>query len=164
MIEVYIALGSNLGNSKQHILNAFKELDAIASTQVLKTSSLYVTKAWGGIAQRDFINAVVKCSTNLSALALLSELLAIENLHERKRQQINGPRTLDCDLLLYGQKEIYSESLIVPHPRMLTRGFVLIPLYEIAPDLILPDGKSLVSYLFSLEPWPVTQLEEVKFL
>lgn len=147
MILAYIGLGSNLDNPRQQIERAFVELDTVADSQLIARSALYSSKAVGPGEQPDYINAVALVSTQLSPLALLDALQAIEQAHQRVRIEHWGPRTLDLDLLLFGQQTIASERLQVPHPYLSHRNFVLYPLADITPDLILPDGRSLRSLL-----------------
>lgn len=140
MSRAYIALGSNLQFPAHQILKAFDELDAIPRTQVIKKSSLYSTTPVGYEDQPDFINAVVELETKLDPEKLLTYLLAIENLHGRRRPFPNAPRQLDLDLLLYDNLQMQTADLVIPHPRMHTRGFVLLPLAEIAPDMKIPGS------------------------
>lgn len=135
MSRAYVALGSNLEFPQQQILRAFEELAALPLTEVVKTSSLYRTAPVGYDDQPDFINAAAELRTNLDPEKLLGYLLAIENLHGRKRPFPNAPRQLDLDLLLYDDRQMQTPELTLPHPRMHERGFVLLPLAEIAPDL-----------------------------
>jgi 2-amino-4-hydroxy-6-hydroxymethyldihydropteridine diphosphokinase len=128
----YIALGSNQNNPQEQVLSAIRSLQATPSLQVLDCSKLYVTKPQGYIEQPDFINAVIKIQTGLTAHSLLRKLLDLEKQHLRARSKNqNGPRTLDLDLLLYDNRTIITKELIVPHPRMWKRDFVLIPLQEL---------------------------------
>lgn len=143
MIKAYLALGSNLHNPKQQIRTALKEIGNIGGTQLIKASSLYQTSPVGFLDQPDFINAVAEIDTTLSAEDLLSTLLEIEKMHLRVRQIQNGPRTLDIDLLLYENNVITTPFIHVPHPRMKERSFVVCPLAEIAPCLILPCGAAI---------------------
>lgn len=142
MTLAYVALGSNLENPTQQVQHAMLSLANIPHTKVLKTSSLYQTAPIGyaddALAQvPDFINAVVTVETTLDPVELLEALLAIENKAGRQRPYPNAPRVLDCDLLIYGNIELNSPKLTLPHPRMQERGFVLLPLFEIAPHLSL---------------------------
>jgi 2-amino-4-hydroxy-6-hydroxymethyldihydropteridine diphosphokinase len=142
MTLAYVALGSNLENPIQQVKHAMQSLTNIPRTQVLKTSSLYQTAPIGYAEDAialipEFINAVVAVETALEPLALLAALLAIEHTAGRKRPFPNAPRVLDCDLLIYGNIELDSLQLTLPHPRMHERGFVLLPLFEIAPHLSL---------------------------
>jgi 2-amino-4-hydroxy-6-hydroxymethyldihydropteridine diphosphokinase len=147
MIECYIGLGSNLQNPTRQIQTAINELSACRQLELVRASSLYRSTPLGPHDQPDFINAVAHMHTNLSATAVLDQLQAIEQAHQRKRIQRWGPRTLDLDLLLYGDQTIVSARLSVPHREMMLRNFVLYPLFEIAPQLILPQGQPLASLL-----------------
>ncbi len=144
---VYIGLGSNQDNPILQVLTAIEEINQLASVTVLAKSSLYQTKPWGIVDQADFINAVIKCETSMSPQDLLSKLLSIELSHGRIRKEKNGPRTLDCDILLYDQLAIDEPELTIPHPGITSRAFVLYPLVEIAPDLIIPQKGPLSDYL-----------------
>ncbi len=134
----YIALGSNLDNPKLQIQDAFAELDEIELTSLLQTSSLYASAPWGYADQPDFVNAVAAVETQLPPRRLLDELLKIEIWHGRERSFANAPRTLDLDIALYGDEIVDEEGLQIPHPRMHERAFVLAPLAEIAPALMIP--------------------------
>lgn len=146
MIECYVGLGSNIGSPKKTIIEAIKQLSTLHQSNLSAVSSLYRTPAWGMISQPDFINACVKLSTDLGPQEMLKALLALEKSHGRVRAIQWGPRTLDCDLLLYGNEIIHEPNLTVPHPRMTERAFVLLPLEEIAPQLIL-NQKSINTWI-----------------
>ncbi|KGJ90698.1 2-amino-4-hydroxy-6-hydroxymethyldihydropteridine diphosphokinase [Colwellia psychrerythraea] len=142
----YIGLGSNLSDPKVQVSNAAKEIADITNCRVIALSSLYLSKPMGPQDQDDYINAVVSLETSLSALDLLNALQKIENSAGRVRKDNRwGARILDCDILLYGNKNIDNERLTVPHYGMTVREFVLLPLAEIAPNLSLPDGTSISS-------------------
>lgn len=146
-IRCYIGLGSNLDNPEtqiQRALNALGQSEDIALTVV---SPLYRNPAVGPGQQPDYLNAVAEITTALDALTLLSKLQSIELAQGRIRTERWGARTLDLDLLLYGNACIDLPQLQVPHPRMTERNFVLYPLYDIAPDLVMPRGASLRSLL-----------------
>ena len=138
MATAYVALGSNLQDPVRQVESALEELDRLPETRLVKRSSLYRTAPVGYAEQPDFVNAVAQLETRLPADRLLDELQAVEARHGRTRSFPNAPRTLDLDLLLYGDLVLRSERLTLPHPRMRERDFVLIPLREIAPDLELP--------------------------
>lgn len=139
-IPVYIGLGGNLDNPMQTIPLALHDINQEADVRVLKCSSLYRSKPQGPQNQADFCNAVGQIITTLSALALLDFLQAIEQKYGRVRTGIRwGARTLDLDILLYADDVISEPRLSVPHPQMLNRSFVLYPLAEIAPDLVIPQ-------------------------
>lgn len=140
MMIAYLALGSNLENPRLQLETAFSELEGLKQTRVLKRSSFYRTRPIGVLDQPEFINAVVKIETDLTPMKLLSGVLAIENKHHRIRHQKNGPRTLDIDVLLYGNQCMRECELELPHPRMKERAFVIYPLLEIDKALILPCG------------------------
>lgn len=136
LVNCFIGLGSNLNNPYTQIEQAVLNLSKLPGTNIIAISSLYNTKPVGYLDQPDFVNAVVKVSTILSPEDLLNMLLKIEKKQGRVRdKKIRfGPRTLDLDLLLYGEQIINKKNLIVPHPRMLERNFVLQPLTEIEPN------------------------------
>ena len=135
MTVAYVGIGSNLQDPRAQVLQAFTELDRLPHTRVVKKSSLYRTAPIGHADQPDFINAVAQLETGLPAERLLAELQEVEARHGRKRSFPNAPRTLDLDLLLFGDLTLDSPSLKVPHARMHERAFVLKPLLEISPEL-----------------------------
>lgn len=147
MIRAYVGLGSNLENPLQQVTDALRELQAIPNSQLLEHSKLYRSDPVGPPGQPDYINAVACLETSLEPEQLLDQLQAIEQAHDRVRIQHWGPRTLDLDLLLFGDQIINTERLIVPHAFMCERSFVLYPLAEIAPDLHLPNGVDLQQLL-----------------
>jgi 2-amino-4-hydroxy-6-hydroxymethyldihydropteridine diphosphokinase len=134
----FIGLGSNLADPLAQLRQALMELETIAATRVTARSSLYRTSPVGYLEQPDFINAVASVQTTLKPQALLAALLAIENRHGRRRTTRNAPRTLDLDLLLYGEEVLDQDGLTLPHPRLHERAFVLAPLAEIAPEAMVP--------------------------
>jgi 2-amino-4-hydroxy-6-hydroxymethyldihydropteridine diphosphokinase len=131
----YVGIGSNLDQPRAHVMSAFDELDKLPHTRVVKKSSLYRSAPVGYAAQPDFVNAVAQLETGLPAERLLAEMQGLEARHGRERSFPNAPRTLDLDLLLYGNATLALPQLTVPHPRMHERAFVLEPLLEIAPHL-----------------------------
>lgn len=138
----FVGLGSNLGDSAAILRGAFQALAALPRTRLLRASSLYRTPAWGVTAQPDFVNAAAMLETTLTPQALLSAMLAIEREAGRDRREDGsdrwGPRTLDLDLLLYGQHSLDEPGLRLPHPHLHQRAFALLPLLEIAPDAQIP--------------------------
>jgi 2-amino-4-hydroxy-6-hydroxymethyldihydropteridine diphosphokinase len=134
----YIGIGSNLEDPQAQVEHAFDELARLSRTRLSARSSLYRSAPLGYAAQPDFINAVAAVDTELAAHELLAELQSIEARHGRRRSFANAPRTLDLDLLLYGDARIDEPHLVVPHPRMYERAFVLRPLVEIAPQATIP--------------------------
>lgn len=137
--EAYIALGSNLGDRELNLLRAVAEIGRLPECRVTALSSFYETTPVGNVKQEHFYNAVLKLSTGLPPRILLTHLLRIEtDCFKRTRTVFHGPRRMDLDLLLYGTEVISEENLIVPHPRLTERRFVLQPLCEIAPQLAHP--------------------------
>ena len=138
MTLAYVGLGSNQRDPRGQIDRAFTELDELPHTRVVRRSSLYRTAPVGFADQPDFLNAVAQIETGMPAERLLGELQEIENRHGRERPFPNAPRTLDLDLLLFGDLELDTPALTIPHPRMHERAFVLEPLAEIAPLAVVP--------------------------
>lgn len=136
-VIAYVGLGANLGDRRRTIDSAIDALATLPASTVLRTSGMYRSKSIGAEGP-DYLNAVVEMRTALAPLALLQELQAIEAAHGRVRSVPNAPRTLDLDLLLYGEQEMALPALQVPHPRLHERAFVLRPLAELAPDLVVP--------------------------
>ena len=136
-ITAYVGLGANLGDAAQAVRDAIALLSQLPDTELVATSSLYAS-APVDAGGDDFVNAVVQLDTALGAHALLSQLQRIEQLFGRERPFRNAPRTLDLDLLLYGQQTVNDSVLVVPHPRMHERAFVLQPLLELVPDIYIP--------------------------
>jgi 2-amino-4-hydroxy-6-hydroxymethyldihydropteridine diphosphokinase len=140
----YIGIGSNLSEPIKQVKAAINAITNITQSNVAKVSSLYLSKPMGPQDQDDYINAVLALETSLSAIELLDALQAIENEAGRVRKENRwGARILDLDILLYGSEVINSPRLTIPHYGMKEREFVLQPLAEIAPKLILPDGDSV---------------------
>jgi len=141
---VYVGLGSNLANPIYQIKKALRALEALPLTDLKTHSGLYRSKPLGPQNQPDYINAVAVLRSELVPLILLDKLQAIENQQGRVRNAERwGPRTLDLDMLLYGNRQSQNPRLILPHPGLFERAFVLYPLSECAPDLVLPDGQSV---------------------
>lgn len=136
----FVGLGANLGDAQAAVRSGIDALSKLRSTRLLRASRLYRTPAWGLSGQPDFINAVAMLETALPPPELLEELLAIERQAGRNRGQGLrwGPRTLDLDVLLYGDRIIDEPGLNVPHPHLHERAFALVPLLEIAPDVSIP--------------------------
>lgn len=141
----YIGIGSNLGDSVVNVQSALEQLGIHTQLKLDAHSRLYSSKPHGPQNQPDYVNAVAAITTELPAIDLLHALFHIENNHGRERlpDQRWGPRTLDLDLLLYGDSTIDEPDLKVPHPYLCERSFVVYPLAELNPDLILPTGTSL---------------------
>jgi 2-amino-4-hydroxy-6-hydroxymethyldihydropteridine diphosphokinase len=144
----YIAIGSNQAKPVEQAKQAIIALNNIQDTSVIICSSLYSSAPMGPQDQPDYINAVAKIDTALSAIELLDALQHIEKNQGRERKEERwGPRTLDLDIILYANDEIDTERLTVPHYGMQEREFVLYPLFEIAPTLVMPNGTSLIDML-----------------
>ena len=138
MTVAYVGIGANLDDPSTHVLDALNELDHLPHTRVVKRSSLYRSAPVGYANQPDFINAVAQIETGLPAERLLAELQQLEARHGRSRSFANAPRTLDLDVLLYGEHSLDLPNLKIPHPRLHERAFVLAPLVEISPDVMIP--------------------------
>jgi len=134
----FVGLGSNLEEPCSQLQRAFADLDKLPGTRLLAQSSLYRSAPVGYLDQPDFMNAVAKIETTLTPQALLQGLLQIEHQHGRERTFRNAPRTLDLDVLLYGDVQLHEHGLTLPHPQMHLRAFVLQPLLEIEPDCNIP--------------------------
>lgn len=175
-VIAYVGLGTNLGNRAANLVAGVRLLLGWPATPghsgglvpelplpaqhrltLRAVSSIYETAPWGLVEQPAFLNAVCAIETTLSAAALLHRCLAVEQVLGRVRLQRWGPRTLDLDLLLYGQSQIHAPDLTVPHPRMIERAFVLIPLLEVAPDLTLPGGRPLSGFLPGVADQEITR-------
>ncbi|MEJ2480973.1 MAG: 2-amino-4-hydroxy-6-hydroxymethyldihydropteridine diphosphokinase [Acidihalobacter sp.] len=146
-VQAYVGLGSNLDQPEEQLLRALDELSRLPGTRLSASSGLYRNPPMGPVPQPDYVNAVAALETGLSPLELLDGLQAIEQAHGRMRIERWGPRTLDLDLLLYAERVIDEPRLQVPHPGLHERPFVLYPLAEIAPELIIPGRGSLAEWL-----------------
>jgi 2-amino-4-hydroxy-6-hydroxymethyldihydropteridine diphosphokinase len=159
MSLAYVGLGSNLEQPLQQVTQALHELDQIPGTRLLKSSRLYQSQAIGP-DQPDFINAAALLETQLTPILLLDELQKIEQLHQRRREQHWGPRTLDLDMLLFDQIQIQSTRLTLPHAFLTERAFVLLPLLDLDTDLRLPDGTLVQSCLVHCQSQKIQALPE----
>jgi len=137
-VEALVALGSNWIDAPQRIESALERLANMSNARILKTSAIRTTRPVGALKQPDFLNAVVLMETTLEPLPLLRALQGIEAKLERVRKEFWGPRTIDLDLILYGDEILDMEELKIPHPRVCWRDFVLDPACEIAPEKVLP--------------------------
>ena len=143
-VTAYVALGANLGDAQRTVVQALESLAALPSTQLLRSSRLYRTAPFEAQGP-DFINAVAQIETCLTAPALLQALQTLENEAGRERPYANAPRTLDLDLLMFGQSSMQSARLNLPHPRWRERAFVLRPLADLAPELVTQADWARVS-------------------
>jgi 2-amino-4-hydroxy-6-hydroxymethyldihydropteridine diphosphokinase len=154
-VKAFIGLGSNLGEREVMIREALEALAALPQTELLRASSLYDTEPVGDVDQPNFLNAVAQLDTDLPPRQLLWNLLLIEKRLGRERTRPWGPRTIDLDLLLYGDEVIEEADLRVPHPEMIRRAFVLVPLVELDPILVHPGtGETMLSHLSRLGARP----------
>jgi 2-amino-4-hydroxy-6-hydroxymethyldihydropteridine diphosphokinase len=158
-VTAYVGLGANVDQPAEQVRTAARELAALPDTQLMAVSSLYRTAPVGYLDQPDFINAVAELETRLAPRALLDALLGIERRHGRVRDFPNAPRTLDLDLLLYGDNAVTEPGLTIPHPRMHARAFVMVPLAEIAPDAPIPGRGRVRDLLASLDTAAVLRLD-----
>ena len=157
----FVALGANIGEPLRQIEAAFAALAALPGTRVLARSSLYRSAPVGYADQPDFINAVAMIETALAPHALLDALLAIERAHGRIREFPNAPRTLDLDIVLYGDVVLQEPGLTIPHARMLERAFVMLPLAEIAPDAVVPGQGRVSDLARRVDAASVAQLQKI---
>ena len=154
---VYLSLGGNLGDPAASMATALRLLDADDNTRVIAVSSLYRTPPWGKLDQPDFLNAAAEISTALAPRALLELCLEAERKLKRVREERWGPRLIDIDILVFGDRVIHETGLEVPHPRMLERAFVLAPLAEIAPELAV-GGRSVSERLSAVDTSGIERL------
>ena len=157
-VRAYVALGSNLGDPLRAVEHGFESLAGLPSCRLVTRSSLYRTAPVGVGKQPDFINAVAALDTTLPPLELLRALLEVEACHGRTRHVPLAARTLDLDLLLHGDTVQATPELQLPHPRMHLRAFVLVPLAEIAPQLVIPGLGPLAELLPAVAGQAITRL------
>lgn len=160
MSVAWVALGSNLAEPAQQVRAALQALAALPDCRLLRHSSLYRTPPEGYLDQPDFINAVAALETTLPAHQLLTCLLRLEGEFGRQRSFRNAPRVLDLDLLLYQGLSLSGPGLTLPHPRMHLRAFVLLPLAELAPDLLLFAGRTVQDCLAGLDTGRIVRLTD----
>jgi 2-amino-4-hydroxy-6-hydroxymethyldihydropteridine diphosphokinase len=160
LVAAYIGLGSNLEDPRAQLTRAFEELAQIPRSRLVARSPLYRSAPMGPQDQPDYCNAVARLDTELDAAALLDALQTIEQAHHRQRTRRWGPRTLDLDLLLYGDAVIADERLQVPHPHMAERAFVLYPLADIAADVLIPGKGSLADLLVTCPPTGLERIDD----
>jgi 2-amino-4-hydroxy-6-hydroxymethyldihydropteridine diphosphokinase len=155
----WVGIGANLGDARANVLDALDRLARLPGARLVQASSLYRTAPVDSSGD-DYVNAVAALDTDLDPHALLHALFAIEQAHGRERPYRNAPRTLDLDLLLVGDAVIDdAPTLIVPHPRMHERAFVLAPLAELAPDLVIPRRGSAKALLAGVAGQPIERLD-----
>lgn len=156
-VEAFVGLGANLGDPAATVRGAIDELARLPRSRLVAQSSLY-RSAPVDAAGPDYLNAVVCILTQLEAAELLAHLLRIERLHGRLRPYANAPRSLDLDLLLYGDARMHTPALTLPHPRMHVRAFVLAPLAEIAPAAVVPGYGPVRELLHQVEDQRIERL------
>lgn len=151
-VMAYLGLGSNIGDRASFLKQALEQLDNVPGVRVIRCSSIYETDPYGPVEQNDFLNLAVQIETIMPPLALLDTVQQIEKAMLRKREIHWGPRTIDLDILLYDQTIIHTERLALPHPEIARRAFVLKPMAEIAPHLVLPGiNRSMIELWQTLE-------------
>jgi 2-amino-4-hydroxy-6-hydroxymethyldihydropteridine diphosphokinase len=136
--RVFLGMGSNLGDRRRNLIAALRLLDGMEDVQVLEVSSVYETEPWGVLEQPDFLNLVALLSTTRDPYGMLAACGEVEEKLGRVRAERWGPRIIDVDILLFDDLELQEEHLIIPHPRMLERDFVMVPLLELRPQVTLP--------------------------
>lgn len=156
----HIGLGANLADPEKQVRAALDELAAAPGIVLERRSSLYRTAPIGYDNQPDFINAVARVRTTLEPQALLDALLDIERTHGRVREFLNAPRTLDLDVLLYEDRVINTDTLNVPHPRAHLRAFVLLPLLEVSPEVLIPGIGPASAWLAHCQDQPIQRIAE----
>ena len=159
IVTVFVALGGNIGDPPAQIRSALRALAALPDTRLVRQSSLYRNPPAGGLDQPEFVNAVAQIETRIGPRELLDRLLEIERSQGRVRDYPNAPRTLDLDILLYGNQVVRDPGLIIPHPRMLERAFVLVPLAEIAPGVVVPGSGRVAELLRNVNASGMIKLE-----
>jgi len=160
LVTVFVALGSNLADPPAQIRSALRALAELPGTRLVRRSSLYCNPPEGGLDQPDFVNAVAEIETHLEPGELLARLLEIERRHGRVRGAPDAARTLDLDIVLYGDRVVREPDLAIPHPRMLARAFVLMPLAEIAPDAAVPGHGRVAELLRGVDASGMIKLAE----
>jgi 2-amino-4-hydroxy-6-hydroxymethyldihydropteridine diphosphokinase len=159
-VRAAVALGSNLDGPEERVRLAFAEVGALPSTRLLARSALYRTAPVGFLDQPAFINACALVETALGPRELLDGLLAIERRHGRVRGIPDGPRTLDLDIVLYGDLALHEHGLTLPHPRAHERAFVLAPLLDVWPDAIIPGRGAAASFRTAVRDQAIERLPE----
>ena len=159
LVPAYIALGANLDDPQQQVRAGFEALAMLPNTLLAAMSSLYRSAPVGYLDQPDFVNAVARIDTALGPRDLLEALLDIEKSFGRVRDFPNSPRTLDLDIVLYGETQVQEPGLTIPHPRMHERAFVMVPLGEIAPDAVVPRRGHVRDLMAGVDRSSLTKLE-----
>lgn len=160
MHTVYLGLGSNQSDPISQIKNATDLIEKIETSKIIKKSSLYESLPVGYLDQPNFINQVISLQTSLSPAELFERFQQIEFQLKRVKKIVNGPRTIDIDILLFNQEIILTNDLTIPHPRMLDRAFVMIPLLEIEPNILVPKINNLKEILGKLDKKTLTKIDD----
>jgi 2-amino-4-hydroxy-6-hydroxymethyldihydropteridine diphosphokinase len=160
MHTVYLGLGSNQSDPISQIKNATKLIEKIETSKIIKKSSLYESLPVGYLDQPNFINQVISLQTSLSPAELFERFQQIEFKLKRVKKIVNGPRIIDIDILLFNQEIILTNDLTIPHPRMLDRAFVMIPLLEIEPNILVPKISNLKEILGKLDKKTLTKIDD----
>ena len=160
MNKAYLGLGTNMGDKQAYLKEACKIISDNPNINIVKISKIYKTKAWGYTNQDDFLNICIEVDTNLSPGELLEVCHEVENKLNRVRVIRWGPRTIDVDILFFNNIISTDENLILPHPRIKERAFVLIPLMDLNKELVI-DNKTISYYLSNLEKEELEQVKEV---
>ena len=160
MHTVYLGLGSNQSDPINQIKNATELIEKIETSKITKKSSLYESLPVGYLDQPNFINQVISLQTSLSPAELFERFQQIEFQLKRVKKIVNGPRTIDIDILLFNQEIILTKDLTIPHPRMLDRAFVMIPLLEIEPNILMPKISNLKEILGKLDKKTLTKIDD----
>jgi len=149
MKQAWLSIGTNIEPRREHLKQAIEKLSSYDSVKLVNKSAIYETAPVGYLDQAHFLNMVLQIETTLTAIELLDVCQAVENDLGRKREIRFGPRTIDLDILLYDNQNITTERLIVPHPRMHERAFVLVPLNELASKLTIPGLNKTVAQVLT---------------
>ena len=160
MHTVYLGLGSNQSHPINQIKNATELIEKIETSKITKKSSLYESLPVGYLDQPNFINQVISLQTSLSPAELFERFQQIEFQLKRVKKIVNGPRTIDIDILLFNQEIILTKDLTIPHPRMLDRAIVMIPLLEIEPNILVPKISNLKEILGKLDKKTLTKIND----
>jgi len=158
-VRVYLGLGSNRGDRAAHLARALELLDAGTGFSITRVSSVYETAPWGEEQQPAFLNAALEADVDLPPIELLAFALSVEDAMGRRRSLKWGPRVIDIDILLYGDRVVSETELQIPHPLLTARQFVLVPLLELAPHLVLPGGDRVVDLADERAPGVVRYAE-----
>lgn len=159
---ILLGLGSNMGEREQNLQQALQLLEADGKVKIAKLSSIYETAPFGVTEQADFLNMVVRVETSLAPSELLAKCLEVEQVMGRIRTRRWGPRVIDIDLLIYDDVKMTSETLTLPHPGMINRAFVLIPLRDVAPSLPLKNGQVVEAWASGLSANSVQEVQHWK--